>query len=176
MVSCVMLLEGSLFWCFFIYLTPFVALECTRTDYLEDNILTRTLAEMNNNHNYVLGANDLAKAKEILSRKFVIGIFESQESLEDSLERFETFFGWNLGSDSINNMHSTCRHEVVSGVMARHYNVNAGLPSNGSPAYMALEEKNVMDIELYNFARFLYDYQGRVLFGVTVSDDRLEHG
>ena len=141
---------------------------CTRTDYLEDNILTRTLAGKNYNDNYVLGANDLAKAKEILSRKFVIGIFESQESLEDSLERFETFFGWNLGSDSINNMHSSCRYEVVSGAMSRHYNVNAGLPANGSPAYMALEEKNMIDIELYNFARFLFDYQGRVLFGGDV--------
>ena len=104
-------------------------------------------------------------AKEILSRKFVIGLFES---LEESLRRFETFFSWNLGGDSINNRHDTCRHEVVSRAMVSYYNANANLPANGSPAHMALAEKNSMDLELYDFARFLYDYQGRVLFGVAV--------
>lgn len=123
------------------------------------------MANKNDGYNRVLGANDLAMAKEILSRKFVIGLFES---LEESLRRFETFFGWNLGGDSINNRHDTCRHEVVSRAMVSYYNANANLPANGSPAHVALAEKNSMDLELYDFARFLYDYQGRVLFGVAV--------
>jgi hypothetical protein len=138
--------------------------EHARADYLEDNIFTRVLANKNDSYNRVLGANDLATAKEILSRKFVIGLFES---LEESLRRFETFFGWNLGGDSINSRHDACRHEVVSRAMSGYYNANARVPANGSPAHVALAEKNAMDLELYDFARFLYDYQGRVLFGVA---------
>jgi hypothetical protein len=121
--------------------------------------------DKNDSYNRVLSANDLALAKEILSRKFVIGLFKS---LEDSLRRFETFFGWNLGSDSMNNRHDACRHEVVSRAMSAYYNANANLPADGSPAHVALAKKNAMDLELYDFARFLYDYQGRVLFGVAV--------
>jgi hypothetical protein len=136
-----------------------------RADYIENNIFTRILANKNDSYNRVLGANDLATAKEILSRKFVIGLFES---LEESLLRFETFFGWNLGGDIINSRHDTCRHEVLSRAMSGYYNANANLPANGSPAYVALAQKNSMDLELYDFARFLYDYQGRVLFGVAV--------
>ena len=131
-------------------------------DYLEDNIFTRTLANKNGNHNYILGANDVSIAKEILSRKFVIGLYES---LEDSLRRFETFFGWNHGTDSVNSSHDSCRREVVTRARRSHYNINAVVPPDGSPAHMALAKKNVLDLELYDFARFLYDYQGRVLFG-----------
>lgn len=136
--------------------------EFAKSDYLEDNIFTRTLVNKRNN-DHILGANDLAKAKEILSSKFIIGIFDS---LEDSLERFETFFDWNHGSDSINKMHNTCRHGVVNRTMARQYNLNAVIPENLSTAYMALAEKNAIDLLLYEYGRFLYDYQGRVLFGV----------
>ncbi len=132
------------------------------TDYLEDNIFTRTLANKSRNHNYILGANDLAIAKEILSRKFVIGLYES---LEDSLQRFETFFGWNHGADSVNSSHDSCRRDVVIRARRSHYNINAVAPPDASPAHMVLKKKNALDLELYDFAKFLYDYQGRVLFG-----------
>lgn len=132
------------------------------TDYLEDNIYTRTLVNKRNT-DHILNAKDLAEAKEILNRKFVVGIYER---LEESLERFETLFGWNLSSDNINRMHTTCRHQVVSKTMAREYNLNAVVPAKDSLAYMALVEKTSLDLELYEYARFLYDYQGRVLFGV----------
>ena len=115
------------------------------------------------NTDHTLNAKDLAEAKEILISKFIVGIYDR---LEESLERFETFFGWNLSTDSINKMHATCRHQVVSKTMTREYNLNAVIPEKDSLDYMALVEKNSFDMQLYEYARFLYNYQGRVLFGV----------
>ena len=115
------------------------------------------------NTDHTLNAKDLAEAKEILISKFIVGIYDR---LEESLERFETFFGWNRSTDSINKMHATCRHQVVSKTMAREYNLNAVVPAKDSLDYMALVEKNSFDMQLYEYARFLYNYQGRVLFGV----------
>ena len=84
------------------------------TDYLEDNIFTRTLVNKRNT-DHILNAKDLAEAKEILISKF---------------------------------------------------NLNAVVPAKDSLAYIALVEKNSFDMQLYEYVRFLYDYQGRVLFGV----------
>lgn len=135
--------------------------EFARSDHLEDNILTRALSRQTDGQ--PLGNIHLAKAKEILKRKFVVGLFSR---MEDSLVRFETFFGWNVGDQG-----RICRSNEVGRAMSHHYNrvdISAIIDNDGgSVAITALREKNAMDMALYEFATFLYDYQGHSLFGIS---------
>lgn len=108
--------------------------------------------------NNIIGSRDFAIAKEILKRKFVVGLFDH---MEESIERFETFFGWNVGVDA-----HTCQESEIGHIKAKHYN-NVNLPPVDTPSFAALVEKNRIDLELYDYARFLYNYQGQVLFGIN---------
>ena len=101
----------------------------------------------------ILDHRDLLIAKEVLKRKFVVGLFQH---MEESFERFEAFFGWNVGASE-----RTCQENKIGRVMEKHFN-SGQIPS---AALAPLEEKNRLDMELYDFAVFLFDYQGRVLFG-----------
>lgn len=83
--------------------------------------------------------------------------------MEDSLERFETFFGWNTGDAA-----RTCQHNEVGRTKAKYFN-QVAVPMNDMAVMMALREKNGMDEQLYEYARFLYDYQGHALFGINSS-------
>ena len=118
----------------------------THTDYLGDNILTKAIA----------GRNNLAVAKEILKRQFIVGL---HDRMEESFERFEMFFGW------ISNAR-TCQHDEVGRIMDKHRSIAERMPAEGSAALARLMEKNRLDMELYAFARFLFDYQGHTLFGI----------
>jgi hypothetical protein len=108
----------------------------------EDNTFTRTLANKNGNHNYIHGTNDAAIAKDTLSRNFFMGM---HESLEASLGWFETFFGWNHGTDSVNPAHDSCRRDVVVRGRKRHYNINEVVPPDGSPARMSLAKNYALE-------------------------------
>lgn len=125
------------------------------TGHLENNILTRALAGKGAHEH--LSGYDLVMAKEILKRKFVVGLFGN---MKESFERFETFFGWNVSGAS------TCQQNEINRVMEKLHNKNIEMPKNAA-VLMALAEKNRMDIMLYDYARFLYEYQGRVLFGIN---------
>lgn len=99
---------------------------------------------------------DLAIAKEILKRKFLVGLFDH---LEASIIRFETFFGWKIGDAA-----HACQQNEINQAFAKPYN-NAVIPQENADVMSALEGKNQMDLMVYEYARFLYDYQGHVLFG-----------
>ena len=49
--------------------------------------------------------------------------------------------------------------------MERYYN-KAEMPTDNE-AVLALMEKNIMDMQLYDYARYLYEYQGVALFGIS---------
>ena len=106
MVSCA---ECVAPFCCFIFLT---LSSISSTDYLEDNALTRAIAS--NYQTPFLGKNDLAIAKEILKRKFVVGLFDR---MEESMERFETFFGWHVGDAA-----RACQQSEISHMYDKHLN------------------------------------------------------
>lgn len=123
--------------------------EFANSDYLQDNVLTNAIA----------GRKELTIAKEILKRKVVVGLFDR---IDESLQRFETFFNWNV-NDSAND----CQRREVDRRMEKEYNkVNM---DEDRAAYASLMAKNELDMELYEYARFLYDYQGHSLFGVSAA-------
>ena len=84
-------------------------------------------------------------AKEILKRKFVVGLFDN---IKESFERFETFFGWNV-SDA-----RTCQQHEINRVMEKLHNKNIEMPKNAA-VLMALAKKNRMDIMLYDVVYYL---------------------
>ena len=113
-----------------------------------------------------LGNIHLIKAKEVLKRKFIVGLYIH---MEDSLQRFETFFNWNVGDQG-----QACQSNEVGRIEGAHYNkVDATTSNNGSSSstriMAALQEKVGMDMALYEFATFLYDYQGNALFGIPAT-------
>ena len=121
-----------------------------------------------------LTPDDLDVAKEILRRKCVIGLLEEKG---ESMKRFEKFFGWNadVHRDSLfllededtahamqaerwkNVKDEECRDRLL------HWNwLNKNkhpAVEEGSLAYNLLESKNRYDIELYLYARQLFDEQ-----------------
>jgi hypothetical protein len=123
--------------------------------HLQDNFLTRTLSR---NMDGPLTETDINLAKEVLKRKFVVGLYDH---FEDSVRRFEAFFGWKLG-ESINS----CQSEAIEKEMNLGYN-DFGTLSYDS-AYSAIAEKLRADLELFKFAEYLYKYQERALFANAV--------
>jgi hypothetical protein len=132
-------------------------------DLLQDNPLTRNLSGSKHG---TLQVSDLEVAKEILKRKFIIGLYEN---IQESIERFELFFGWQLDAEA-----RTCQYDELHGEELAHYNRYAkDIGSNNeshlgltSGALEGIMSKNRMDLLLYDYSRFLFDYQGKVLFDV----------
>ena len=95
----------------------------------------------------------------------MVGLFDR---MEESMERFETLFGWHVGDAA-----RACQQSEISQMYDKHFNHNMELTQD--PTILAsLQEKNRLDIELYEFARTLYDYQGRVLFGIKGAHSPLQ--
>eukprot|EP00984_Skeletonema_dohrnii_P004764 scaffold1670_cov121-Skeletonema_dohrnii-CCMP3373.AAC.4 len=122
---------------------------------LQDNFLTRTLSR---NKDAPLTEADVNLAKEVLKRKFVVGLYDH---FEDSVRRFEAFFGWKI-SESVNS----CQSKAVQQELDLGYNDFDTLPYD--QAYAEIAQKNRADLELFKFAEYLYKYQGRALFGNAV--------
>ena len=91
----------------------------------------------------------------MLKGKFNIGLFNR---IEESIERFETLFGWKIGHSG-----HACQQNKINHAMTDEYAV---LPNTvDDMALASLTDKNRIDMVLYDLSRFLFDNQGRVLFG-----------
>lgn len=137
------------------------------TDLLQDNPLTRSLSGAKR---AALQESDLEVAKEILKRKFIIGLYDN---MHESMARFELYFGWHLDADS-----RSCQCSELQREESAHYNryakdignkkeVHPGLTDSALKGIMV---KNKMDLLLYDYSRFLFNYQGRVLFEIDKSN------
>lgn len=136
----------------------------SNSEFFEDNILTRSLS---GNFDTPLAKEDVYTAKEVLKRKFIVGLFDR---MQESLERFEKFFGWNLNVDS-----QKCQETEVQRAISKQSSTNiysnsdeheGAHPSLTSSELASLAERNRIDLSLFEFVKFLFAYQGRVLFGV----------
>ena len=112
------------------------------------------------NKDEVLTKSDLTLAKKVLKQKFIIGLFDE---VEDSMKRFETFFGFNALNSGLEVQR--CQQNEIDGIQERYYN-KVEMP-NDNEAVLALMEKNIFDMQLYDYARYLYEYQGVALFGIS---------
>ena len=122
-----------------------------------------------------LNRNDLDVAKEILRRKCLIGLLDEKS---ESLKRFENFFGWNAeirhdsmvifgGEDTAQRAQKDKFRKEIADPECKdrilHYNWEKKhkhpLPEEDELSYRLLESKNRYDIELYVYARQLFDEQ-----------------
>jgi hypothetical protein len=139
------------------------------------NFMTRTLVGKVDN-SIPLTEFDLDVAKEILRRKCVVGLLDEKA---DSMKRFERLFGWNADvyHDSLSLLHGEAaasrakaerwKNQIVNDEECQdrllHYNwLNKHRhPAlhEGSVGYKVVQSKNTLDLELYSYARQLFEEQ-----------------
>jgi len=133
-----------------------------KSQFFEGNWMVRMIA---NKMKGPVTNEDLNIAKEFLRTKCLVGL---QSSMNDSLDRFQRYFGWEL-KDTVRN------GNVLTGEVCRqrffHPEKAGGLKMNtnkhpkilpGSKEYNELVEKSKLDMELYAYAVELYGEQAEI--------------
>ena len=132
--------------------------EYARSTRAEENWMTRQLA---NNPIDTLSDEDLDLAKEVLRRKFFVGLIDK---MEESMDRFERFFRWSYRVNPHNQ--EKCREGLLSRGGGANRNVNAtkkAHPKEGTEGWELLAEKNKYDLQLYDYVVELFDQQESLL-------------
>ena len=124
----------------------------------------------------MLTHDDLDAAKEVLRRKFVVGLLDEKA---ESLRRFERFFGWDAaGAASVHLLEDERAAEAMRAARFRravdgecrertlHWDWEGRGPGGqqrtveeGSLEWGLVEGRNRMDVELYEYALQLFDEQ-----------------
>jgi len=120
------------------------------SNWVENNYLTRILV---NKPGGALTREDVDLAKEILRRKALIGLFDR---MFESMFRFERYFGWRMNTEK-----RTCQQRLMEQGMSRYEYTQLQM---GSDAWILLLRQNKFDMEVYNYAVTLFDYQGTTMF------------
>ena len=118
------------------------------SNYMENNYLTRLIV---NKPGGSLSEADVDMAKEIIRRKCLVGLYDQ---LEESVERFEKYFGW---VDSGGKDADECKTRVLTQGL-RKYDV-APVVAEGTSEWDLLYQQNRWDMELYFFVKQLYAFQ-----------------
>lgn len=115
-----------------------------------ENWMVRTLT---NTMEGELEDSHLHIAKEILRRKFLIGLLEEKT---ESLRRIQDYFGFKL----VSTVSQTCKNNMF------YFEPSSKNPhpklDPASEAYGILETRNRYDFELYEYAKFLFGQQGKL--------------
>jgi len=114
-------------------------------------------------HSDPLTNDDLERAKDILRHKFIIGLMPK---MEESINRFDNYFGWHTIRD-----HERCFDVCIrQGKRSDSYeNVE-----ESSEVWKMLEKFHYFDMQLYEYALELYDYQANLV--LVQSQDELVVG
>jgi len=114
---------------------------------VEDNWVTRFLA---NKPGGELTPFDEAVAKEILRRKFLIGLLKFKGA---SMDRFQRYFGWNIKGDKMQD----CHQRILDWDWPSH---NTHPPiKEGTTEWKLLENRNTFDMRIYHYAEQLFHEQ-----------------
>jgi hypothetical protein len=127
-----------------------------RSSVIENNWMVRYLSGKINGD---LTSDHLDIAKNILRKKFMVGLYEN---LDDSLRRFEAYFGIKYK----NGKQLNCRDSLMDSMRSGD---NADIKSNLQKESVTslLERQNKLDLELYQFAKELHSEQGKKLFDAS---------
>ncbi len=121
----------------------------------ENNFLTRYLTGRINN---VLTEQDLNVAKEILRRKCVVGLLEDKV---ESMRRFDTIFGWKISSSTTSpEKNIDCREQLLQWGWSMHHEHD--LVEEGSDVWNLILKLNEFDLQLYGYAKVLFQDQRRL--------------
>jgi Sulfotransferase family len=123
-----------------------MSLEQFSTD-ISENWMVRSLT---NTMSGPLTEEHLMVAKEILRTKFLIGLLDEKT---ESLRRIESYFGWKLPS----RVSQTCKNNMFY-FEPQSKNIHDPLDPN-SKEYALLAQRNQFDMDLYEYAVYLFDAQ-----------------
>ncbi len=128
--------------------------EYAKSSKIENNWMTRFIT---NRMSGPLNPEDLQSAKSILMSKCLIGLLNRKE---ESLERFNKYFGWtpfNVDPGQA-ELRRQCIQKNLEGAPS-HRKFSSQTVEKNSNTYTLLAAQNVYDIELYLFAKELFDAQ-----------------
>lgn len=86
----------------------------------------------------------------------------------DSIERFEKFFGWKLTDEA-----QMCQiNELQRELLAPCNNYDKRTHPELTPAVLdIIRSKNKFDLELFEYAKFMFKHQGLALFHIRETPD-----
>lgn len=113
---------------------------------VEENWMTRFLV---NKKGVPLGPNDVVLAREILRRKFAVGLLHQ---IDESLERFAKYFSWNIDTPE----KKECVKKLLTEGVNRHQHPRI---DRNSEVWNDLLAFNKYDMELYMYAVQLFEEQ-----------------
>ncbi len=132
------------------------------SEYVETNWLTRFL--VNRRQDGIIGYEQVALAKEVLRRKFLIGLYDH---FEESIYRIEAFYGWQITTPPGRaGAAKLCHEKMIKTTRARDqsdYDFMNSKIQYGDENYKILKEKNRYDLEVYYYAVELFKEQGLFL-------------
>lgn len=127
----------------------------TPRDRPEFNWMTKSLTNKFDVPSNELTEDDLNVAKEFLKDKFVIGLLDNKG---DSMLRFEMYFKWQYeqADDKI------CEEKLLHWTY-HNQNTHPDIEP-GSEAYVWLERRNYLDMQLYEYAKVLFIEQEKFFY------------
>lgn len=124
------------------------------SEFAEDNWMVRFLT---NKMTTMVTRDDLEIAKEILRRKFIVGILLDTRG---SVERYLHYFGWNY--NDLTPEQQKCMNKKLS--VGSNKNKH-DIVEEGTMGWRILRANNLLDLELYDYVLQLYEEQGQ-MFGI----------
>lgn len=128
--------------------------EYAKSSKIENNWMTRFVT---NRLAGPLSPQDLQSAKNILRAKCLIGLLDKKE---ETMKRFNKYFGWN--TLKVDPRHAELRQQCIQKNLEgapSHRKFSSQIVEQGSKIHTLLTAQNVYDIELYLYARELFDMQ-----------------
>lgn len=136
-------------------LSSMTLVEFVDSDQLVENYEVRMLNGITDPRTPITNQH-LEVAKEVLRRKFLVGIFEW---FDVGMVRFEKYFGWWKQFDVLNNLTiNNCHYSIIES----GENVYAKA-DNGEYIYTTILRRSWADVELYRHAKFLFAEQSKLI-------------
>uniref|UniRef100_A0A7S4KA88 Sulfotransferase domain-containing protein n=1 Tax=Odontella aurita TaxID=265563 RepID=A0A7S4KA88_9STRA len=128
----------------------------------EDNWMTKSLLGANE-YTPPLTDGDRDVALEILKRKILVGL---ADDIPASVRRFEKYFGWDKTLAAGDASMVECRNDLMEKVPAQGNKQQSSKGfgvEEGDEVWMLLAERNRYDLEVYEFARYLWRIQAALV-------------
>jgi len=126
-----------------------------RSDYCESNWMVRALT---NKMTGPLSPEDILVAQEILRKKVIVGLMDR---MGESMVHFQAYFGFKNSNTYYGNA-IKCAQEKFAAKGSVGSNVHDHpVPERGSETWQILEQKNGLDLRLFEYAEKLFEEQGK---------------
>jgi len=134
-------------------------MEYAESDLVDSNYYTRKL--VNKREGEELSPNHLVLAKEILRQKTLVLL---TSEMEESADRMAKYFGWYAKEEDLIPKQKECLQrfavEEPLNPLNPYTQKNFQTPQDGDPIWKAIATRNLYDLELYDYAKQVFQQQG----------------